>query len=84
MHEDIFQGPSPAMCVEVFNQNRLNVITKERTIICSAFKYIVRTVDSVHEPNDRNQALLMSIFRLIFSETSSRNAAYTGSCGYFN
>jgi hypothetical protein len=83
MHEDAFQVPSSAMCAEVFNQIRRNVITEECILLSRAFEYIEQTVGSLHEPNDRNQALLMSIFRLILSGISSRNAAYTGSCGYF-
>jgi hypothetical protein len=66
MHGDIFHGPSPAMCAEIFNQIRPNVITKECTIVCSTFEYIGQTVDSVYGQNDRNQALIMSIFVWFF------------------
>jgi hypothetical protein len=57
MHEDAFQGSSPVMCAEIFNQAKHNVITEEYTIICNAFEYIEQTVNSVDRPNDRNQAL---------------------------
>jgi hypothetical protein len=62
MHKNVFQGLSSAVCAEVFNQIKHNVIREECNIICSAFGCIEQTVDSFTNQITEIRHFLASLF----------------------